>query len=221
MRRAVDRLNRIGGVALFRNADHLVDSMVAEWLQATKAGQDAVMLALTRDATAELNARACQRITAEGALGPVVAQVGDVEFAVGDRVLCTRNNKKLGVVNGDAGTVESASETGLVIRLGDRLVELPEAYLAAGNLTHGYAVTVHKAQGATCDIALLWGTNLNAEAGYTGLTRGRQRNRTFVLTENQIGEHLPPEHRDPVQLMADRLSASAARPAAVGSRGLG
>ncbi len=84
-----------------------------------------------------------------------MTQVGETEFAVGDRVLCIRNNKKLGVVNGDAGIVEGVSDGGVVVRLNDRMVELPAAYLAAGNLTHGYAMTVHKAQGATCDVALV------------------------------------------------------------------
>lgn len=219
VQRAVERLNRIGGIAVFHNADKLVDAMVDEWLRATRVGQDALMLALTRDATGELNARARRRLIGEGELGPVVAEVGDIEFAVGDRVVCTRNNKRLDVVNGDVGTVEGGSDHGLVIRLADKVVELPASYLAAGDLAHGYAVTVHKAQGATCDVALLWGTDqLNAEAGYTALTRGRLRNRTFALAEDQSAEHLPPERRDPTEYMTQRLSASANHPAAITAR---
>ncbi len=178
------------------------------------------MLAPTRDATAELNARARQRLAAEAGLGPVVARVGEVEFAVGDRVLCTRNNRKLGVVNGDAGIIEGATDNGVVVHHGDRSVELPAAYLAAGNLTHGYAMTVHKAQGATCDVALLWGESLYAETGYTALTRGRCKNRVFAMSENQIVEHLPAETREPAKHMAQRFGASARTPAAIDSRGL-
>ena len=215
VRRAIDRLNRIGGVALFRNADHLADAMVEEWHRAAKAGQDVLMLAMTRDATAELNARARRRIAAEGGLGPVVAQVGEVEFAAGDRVLCTRNNRRLGVVNGDAGTIEGASENGILVRLGDRLLKLPAVYLAAGNLTHGYAMTVHKAQGATCDVALLWGEILYAEAGYTALTRGRFRNRIFVLSHGAAADHLSPEARNRDRYMTQRLSASGKKLAAI------
>ena len=218
VQRAIERLRRLGGMAVFANADALADAMVEDWSAATKAGKDVLMLAPTRDTAAELNARARQRMEAEGSLGPVVAQVGHVEFAVGDRVVCTRNNKRLGVVNGDAGTVVGAGEKGLIVTLDNGEVELPEAYLAAGNLSHGYALTVHKAQGATCDVALVWGENLGAESGYTALTRGRLRNRVFVMAESNGGEHLPPEQRDPAQYLAQRLSAAARMPAAIDAR---
>ena len=160
VQRAIDRLRRLGGMAVFANADSLADAMVEDWSAATKAGKEVLMLALTRDTTAELNARARQRMEAEGSLGPVVAQVNHVEFAVGDRVVCTRNNKRLGVVNGDVGTIGGVGDKGLIVTLENGEVELSETYLAAGNLSHGYALTVHKAQGATCDVALVWGENL-------------------------------------------------------------
>ena len=220
VQRAIERLRRLGGMAVFANADALADAMVEDWSAATKAGKDVLMLAPTRDTAAELNGRARQRMQAEGRLGPIVAQVGHVEFAVGDRVVCTRNNKRLGVVNGDAGTVVGADEKGLIVSLDNGEVELPETYLAAGNLSHGYALTVHKAQGATCDVALVWGENLAAESGYTALTRGRLRNRVFVMAESNGGEHLPPEQRDPAQYLAQRLSAAARMPAAIDARRL-
>jgi hypothetical protein len=78
----------------------------------------------------------------------------------------------------------------------------------------------HKAQGATCDVALVWGENLRAESGYTALTRGRVRNRVFVMAESNGGEHHPPEQRDPAQYLAQRLLAAARRPAASDARGL-
>ena len=219
VQRAIERLRRLGGMAVFANADTLADAMVEDWsAAATKAGADVLMLAPTRDTAAELNARARQRMQAEGVLGPVVAQVGHVEFAVGDRVVCTRNNKRLGVVNGDTGSVVGAGGNGLVVTLDSGEVELTEAYLAAGNLSHGYALTVHKAQGATCDVALLWGENLGAESAYTALTRGRLRNRVFVMAESTGGEHLPSEQRDPAQYLAQRFSAAARMPAAIDAR---
>jgi ATP-dependent exoDNAse (exonuclease V) alpha subunit len=155
---------------------------------------------------------------AEGSLGPVVAQVNHVEFAVGDRVVCTRNNKRLGVVNGDVGTVGGVGDKGLIVILENGEVELPETYLAAGNLTHGYALTVHKAQGATCDIALVWGETLRAESGYTALTRGRHQNRVFIMAESEGDEHLPPDARDPARHLAQRLAADTRRPAAIDTR---
>ncbi|HLZ37929.1 MAG TPA: hypothetical protein VKP64_09270 [Mycobacteriales bacterium] len=64
-----------------------------------------------------------------------------------------------------------------MVRFGQRDVRVPAAYLREGGLDHGYAVTVHQAQGLTCERALLLGSDpLYREAGYVGLSRGRQRN---------------------------------------------
>gem|GEM_PF-3947407 len=59
---------------------------------------------------------------------------------------------------------------------------------------------------------------LRAESGYTALTRGRLRNRVFVMADSNGGEHLPPEQRDPAQYLAQRLSAATRMPAAIDAR---
>jgi ATP-dependent exoDNAse (exonuclease V) alpha subunit len=52
---------------------------------------------------------------------------------------------------------------------------------AARHLDHGYAMTCHKAQGVTVDVALLYGTAaLTREAGYVALSRGRSANHLYV-----------------------------------------
>jgi hypothetical protein len=48
-----------------------------------------------------------------------------------------------------------AQKSAAVTRLkGSAEVEVPFEYLEAGHLTHGYATTVHKSQGVTCDVVL-------------------------------------------------------------------
>ncbi|MFP5322917.1 MAG: MobF family relaxase [Acidimicrobiia bacterium] len=184
--RAVVRLERAGRLTLGADPDVLLDQMVADWAAAKSDRTDAVMIALTHDAVAELNQRARTHLDADGRLGETVAQIGDTdtEYAIGDTVVCLRNDRRLGVRNGDLATVVGATGDGLVVERAGQRIELPVSYLAAGHLDHGYALTVHKAQGATYDVALLYGDeHLYAEAGYTALTRGRDRNHVYVLAD--------------------------------------
>ena len=62
------------------------------------------------------------------------------------------------------------------------LPDPPLSFLDDGHLAHGYATTVHKAQGMTCGVAFLLGDDgLFAELGYTGLARGREANRLYIV----------------------------------------
>ena len=66
--------------------------------------------------------------------------------------------------------------------------------------TTRYAMTVHKAQGLTCDRAYVLGTDdLYAEAGYTALSRGRHENRLYVVADNEpdVDHHGAIEARRP------------------------
>ena len=61
-----------------------------------------------------------------------------------------------------------------------QLVTVPVEW-AGRHLDHGYAMTCHKAQGATVEVALLYGAGvLTREAGYVALSRGRAANHLYV-----------------------------------------
>jgi ATP-dependent exoDNAse (exonuclease V) alpha subunit len=50
-----------------------------------------------------------------------------------------------------------------------------------GHLDHGYAMTCHKAQGATVETALLYGTGtLTREVGYVALSRRRTADHLYI-----------------------------------------
>lgn len=205
---AVAQLQRSGRLTSSTDPVVLLDRMVTDWAAARADDVDAVMIALTHDAVAELNQRARTHLTATGQLGPTVAEVEDTvaEYAIGDTVVCLRNDRRLGVRNGDLATVVGATDTGVIIDRDGEQLELPAAYLAAGHLDHGYALTVHKAQGATYDTAPLYGDDhLYAEAGYTALTRGRHHNHAYVLTDQATD----------LEALARRLARQAAEPAAI------
>jgi len=112
---------------------------------------------------------------ADGLLATVVAKIGHLEFAVGDRVVCTRNNKCLGIADGDPGTVVSAGNNGLVVTSTKVRSSYPTRTWPPATQDTATPSPSTKQQGATWDVALVWGENLGAESGYTALTRGRHR----------------------------------------------
>ena len=107
-------------------------------------------------------------------------------FAAGDRVLFRENNRALGVKNGMLGTVEQVREGHLAIRLDSaagpgqgRAVAVSMADYAA--VDHGYATTIHKAQGATVDRAyVLASGTMDRHLTYVAMTRHREEARLYA-----------------------------------------
>ena len=132
----------------------------------------------------------------------------DKVFYEGDRVTFTVNQRNLGVINGDFGTVERVDGPRIYVRL-DRTEPSPEGVrhlrlaLRAKDLTVkafgerrelmrlGYATTVHKAQGATVDRAfvLAGGWLQDQELAYVQMSRAREHCRIFA-DEHTAGEGL-------------------------------
>jgi hypothetical protein len=68
--------------------------------------------------------------------------------------------------------------------------------LVAEHLQHGYARTVHKTQGLTCDVALLLGDDtLYADFGYTGLTPAATRTTSTPSLSNRTTPVVPHSSR--------------------------
>ncbi len=188
--RALDEYDAAGRV---KRADTGADARcaltAAWWTAATADGTGApseqvVMLAVRRTDVDELNLRARAHMAAADRLtGPVltvaVSPYADRSFAAGDLVIARRNDYSRGLINGQRGTVTAVDPDGgtLTVQLGGTTTAVSAGYLAGGGLDHGYALTVHQSQGMTCQQAMLLGSDaLYREAGYVGLSRGRQRN---------------------------------------------
>jgi exodeoxyribonuclease V alpha subunit len=112
--------------------------------------------------------------------GIVEARVGGRVYRAGDRVLQLRNDYDLEMYNGDLGTVRSVDPTEQVLDIMlDDGREVCYPYASAYALTHAYAATVHKVQGAEFPavvIVLLTShvTMLGRTLIYTALTRARR-----------------------------------------------
>ena len=125
---------------------------------------------------AELNQLARGRMREAGELGSdqaVQTARGERVFAAGNRLMFLRNERELGVKNGSLGQVEAVTEQRTAVRLDDgrRVAFDLKAY---ADVDHGYAATIHKAQGVTVDRAhVLASSGLDRHAAYVALTRHR------------------------------------------------
>lgn len=142
----------------------------------------------------DLNELARAQLRAAGELRTpdqvVQTERGARAFATGDRIMLQRNERGLGgdgrgrdgvaVKNGTLGTVLEVASGGerLTVRLdgpekgGGRAVTFYTRDYA--HIDHGYAATVHKAQGVTVDRAHVLATpHMDRHAAYVGLTRHR------------------------------------------------
>ncbi len=162
--------------------------LVARYLDERRAAPDGsrLIVAYRNEDAQKLNEAVRAGRRAAGELGPGIA-VGATDYAPGDRIVFLRNDNTgrevanvderqrfVGVKNGTLGTVEQAEAGRLAVRLDDgrRVGFDPGGYDA---IAHGYAVTVHKSQGATVDRTyVLAGPGMNQNASYVALTRHRE-----------------------------------------------
>jgi hypothetical protein len=158
---------------------------------------------------------------AAGRLGKRELRLPGGAFAEGDHVLVKRNDLRLGVVNGDRGrvTVVDPETRQLTLDLDGEQVTLGPGYLddravhGDPTLQHGYAMTVHVAQGLTVGHAfVLAGSGLNRELGYTALSRGREANHLYAARhpETARAEYAPvdPHGTDPIARLTAQLATS-------------
>jgi Ti-type conjugative transfer relaxase TraA len=139
-------------------------------------GQSQIILTHTNEEVRDLNELARGKLRDAGALGDDVtikAERGDRSFASGDRLMFLRNDRDLGVKNGSLGEIERVSPQSMTVKLDDgRSVAFePKDY---AHFDHGYAATIHKAQGMTVDRTHVLATpGLDRHATYVALSRHR------------------------------------------------
>jgi conjugative relaxase-like TrwC/TraI family protein len=191
--RALELLASNGRLHHHRTVYDARERMVSDWFDATLDGRNVIMLARTRADVADLNHLARSLLRAEGAISDEALETAGRHFAVGDHVMTQRNDYRHRLLNGQRGTVTEIHHLAgtLTVAFDNHEVKsIPAGYLEAGSLDHAYAMTVQKAQGLTCDIALvLGGTRLHREAAYTALTRGRRENHLYLADESDERTH--------------------------------
>ncbi|MHB1865441.1 MAG: MobF family relaxase [Candidatus Saccharimonadales bacterium] len=183
--------------------EQVLDAAYHAWQADTAAGRASILIAETSETVSALNnrARADRVLAGQVSLDGVGLHDGTTAGA-GDTILTRRNDRRLitgkgWVKNGDRWSVlQTHADGSLTIRRqgarGRRgSVTLPAGYVAE-HVQLGYAITAHRAQGATVDTAhlLVHSSSMTREAFYVAMTRGRHSNVAYVATdEAQLEAH--------------------------------
>lgn len=154
------------------------DDLIDRWDRdrQTTPDRSRIILTHTNDEVRALNESARERMRAAGDLGDDVhlkVDRGARSFASGDRVMFLQNERSLGVKNGTLGTIEQVNVQSMSVRTDDgRNVSFDlKDY---NRIDHGYAATIHKAQGMTVDQTHLLATpGMDAQGSYVALSRHR------------------------------------------------
>jgi conjugative relaxase-like TrwC/TraI family protein len=174
--------------------------LLEDWWQVARhdlAGS--VMLAYGRNDVRELNDAARAVLARAGRFGPDAVEVGVHELRVGDRVLCRRNDRTLGVRNGTRGTIVDVDASAVQLRAdAGSLHSLPFPY-AADHLDHAYALTGHAAQGATVERAFVLLPDQGAlrEWGYVACSRARAETHVYLAQRDAIERETPLREPNP------------------------
>ncbi|GLS20699.1 hypothetical protein GCM10007874_37160 [Labrys miyagiensis] len=154
------------------------EDLIEHWDRDRQASPDnsRIILTHTNDEVRALNEAARERMRDAGDLGDdvhLIVERGERSFASGDRVMFLQNERGLGVKNSTLGTILEVSAQSMTVGTDDgRTVGFDLKHY--NRIDHGYAATIHKAQGMTVDRTHVLATpGLDAHASYVALSRHR------------------------------------------------
>jgi hypothetical protein len=187
---AVEMYRNRGRLILGQDQHDTMGRAVDDWYQHVTESADltsGLLIAHNNDTVAELNERARTHVAASRRLSGPTLEAGERVFQAGDRILCRKNQSRLGLLNGDLGTVTSVDpDKGTLTVLFDRdrdIREVPSWYLDQDHIDYGYALTGHKAQGVTTDRTfVIVNSTTDRQWAYVAMSRGRQANTLYLAT---------------------------------------
>jgi len=204
---------------LYMTADrtHAMDTLIQEWKQDDRSLKEKVIIAGLKNEVAELNQRVREHLKSTGQLDqtrarilPLLHQDGLLDYRElipNDRIVITKNNPGLGLVNGATGTLLGfEGQDYLTIALdepnakNERRIRIPTDF---HHLDHAYSLTTFKSQGRTFDSAYVFINPAVAHREWTYVAASRTRYRTsFYVPVDELdraqSEDLP-HQQEPVE----------------------
>ena len=180
-----------GGIVGVERREDARTALLARWAHDAQREprQSQLVLSYTREEVQALNASIRALRQQSGQLGltrAIATDRGKKDFSVHDRIRFGRNEKSLGVKNGSLGTIERIESGVLLVKL-DGTAETRVAVDTKfyKHLDHGYATTVHKAQGTTVDRTYVLATpHFDRHTTYVALSRHREATTMFYAGDD-------------------------------------
>ncbi|WP_299867604.1 AAA family ATPase [uncultured Roseobacter sp.] len=191
--KAVDQYRKMDTVTQVNERDAAIEALVEIYVMdvaANGASKSRLAFAHKRKDVHALNQAIRAALRSDGdapAEALFTTDTGKRAFAADDRIVFTRNGKDIGVKNGMLGTVVTAQDGEIAVALDgdtDRLVRFkPQDFRS---FDHGYAVTIHKSQGATVDQSyVLASRSMDRHLAYVAMTRHRDDMQLFINNKDR------------------------------------
>jgi conjugative relaxase-like TrwC/TraI family protein len=241
---ALNKMDANGCVHLISDAIGSAQQLVADWSSSKAAVPEKAIIAGTRQEVKALNMMARERLISDGLLpkadqsisiGVTLADEVQEErsVCVGERIVFLKNDKTLGVANGQTATVvglrtDKEDCPVLVVQVdgvaaqggGKKVVHVPTAQY--NHLDHAYCLTNHKSQGRTYEQAFVLVNPLLVDRQWSYVACSRSRFQTSLYVNASALAVLDDTHQkneDPkpldksalLELLAKRMSISHAK----------
>jgi conjugative relaxase-like TrwC/TraI family protein len=199
---ALAKLEGLGRIHTRDNTTEAFKSAAGAYLADRQIGKSTLLIAYTRNEVKQLNDYVRDQLKDRGEIAKdgekIQTSKGSREFAQGDKIIFgerfyfgLKGDERAAVVNGSRGVVESAKDGVLHVRLDHSKESVRIDTGMYNRIDHGYATTVHKAQGASVETAhLVVGERSSLEWAYVGVTRHKEKTHihtTKTVIEREVG----------------------------------
>ncbi len=178
------------------NQRHAVNAMVKAWAADIDAGQETLMLAYRRDNVEALNLTARHLWETAGLLsGPELTAPGGRRYRAGDRIITLAPGPQGAWVTSQAAqvtTVDPHTQQLTAVAPDGQQLRMGPDDIAAERLGYGYAITAHRSQGSTVDVAHVLDDGGGRELAYVAMSRARTASHVYVTASDprQAAERL-------------------------------
>ena len=164
-------------------------TMAQAWADDLTRGHDTALLGWRKADVAHLNRLARNQWDQLGQLtGQDLTVAGGRPYAVGDRIVALAPNRDAHIVTSEQLTITAVARDQIVAGTSDgRPVILTGEAIDTNHLDYGYALTIHRAQGATYDRAHVLAAGGGRELAYVALSRARERT-TIHATADDLAQ---------------------------------